>query len=76
MRYVKYSQKQRNLTTMCGGIWPQMVFPFADGIEAAAQAGITYVWQPGGSIPRCRSIGGGPRRALKMVLGGSRHFKH
>ena len=51
-------------------------FPFADGIEAAAQAGITYVWQPGGSIRDAEVVAAAREGGIEMVLGGSRHFKH
>lgn len=51
-------------------------FPFADGIEAAAQAGITYVWQPGGSIRDAEVLAAAREGGIEMVLGGSRHFKH
>jgi phosphoribosylaminoimidazolecarboxamide formyltransferase/IMP cyclohydrolase len=51
-------------------------FPFADGIEAAAQAGISYVWQPGGSIRDAEVLAAAREGGIEMVLGGSRHFKH
>ncbi|MBM3171007.1 MAG: bifunctional phosphoribosylaminoimidazolecarboxamide formyltransferase/IMP cyclohydrolase [Bacteroidetes bacterium] len=51
-------------------------FPFADGIEAAAQAGIEWVWQPGGSIRDAEVLAAAREMGVQMVLGGSRHFKH
>lgn len=51
-------------------------FPFADGIELAAKAGIEWVWQPGGSIRDAEVLSAARELGLQMVLGGSRHFKH
>jgi len=51
-------------------------FPFADGIEAAIEAGVTAVIQPGGSrrdpevIEACNAAG------VAMVFAGRRHFRH
>ena len=51
-------------------------FPFADGIELAAQAGITWVWQPGGSVRDAEVLKSAAELGIQMVLGGSRHFRH
>jgi len=51
-------------------------FPFRDGIDAAAQAGITAVIQPGGSIRDQEIIQAVDERNLAMVLTGFRHFRH
>lgn len=51
-------------------------FPFADGIEAAAEAGITAVIQPGGSIRDAQVIEAVDALGLAMVLTGRRHFRH
>jgi len=51
-------------------------FPFADGIEAAAKAGIEWIWQPGGSIRDAEVLSAARELGVHMVLGGSRHFKH
>ncbi len=51
-------------------------FPFPDGIEEAAKAGITAVIQPGGSIRDKSVIEAVDRLDLAMVLTGRRHFKH
>ncbi len=51
-------------------------FPFPDCIEIAAEAGITAVIQPGGSIKDKLSIEASERLGLSMVLTGVRHFKH
>jgi phosphoribosylaminoimidazolecarboxamide formyltransferase/IMP cyclohydrolase len=51
-------------------------FPFADGVEAAAKAGVTAIIQPGGSIRDEESIRMANRYALAMVFTGKRHFRH
>lgn len=51
-------------------------FPFPDGIEAAAAAGITAVIQPGGSIRDDQVIKAANDAGLAMVFTGIRHFRH
>lgn len=51
-------------------------FPFKDGIESLARAGITAVIQPGGSIRDEEVIEAANANNLAMVLTGMRHFKH
>jgi phosphoribosylaminoimidazolecarboxamide formyltransferase / IMP cyclohydrolase len=51
-------------------------FPFPDGIEQAAQQGITAVIQPGGSVRDDEVIAAANRLGLAMVLTGIRHFRH
>ena len=51
-------------------------FPFPDGIEEAAQHGITAVIQPGGSVKDAEAIAAADRLGLAMVFTGVRHFRH
>ncbi len=51
-------------------------FPFADGVEAAAAAGVTAVIQPGGSARDAEVIAAAERLGLAMVTTGERHFRH
>jgi phosphoribosylaminoimidazolecarboxamide formyltransferase/IMP cyclohydrolase len=51
-------------------------FPFADGLISAAEAGVTAVIQPGGSIRDEEVIKAADERGLAMVLTGFRHFRH
>jgi phosphoribosylaminoimidazolecarboxamide formyltransferase/IMP cyclohydrolase len=51
-------------------------FPFADGLEAAAAAGVTAVIQPGGSIRDNEVIAAADKAGLAMVFTGMRHFRH
>ncbi len=51
-------------------------FPFADGIEAAARAGIKTVIQPGGAIRDAEVIATAAALGVTLVLTGRRHFRH
>ncbi len=51
-------------------------FPFPDGVEAAAAAGVTAVVQPGGSKKDEDVIAACDRAGLAMVFTGVRHFRH
>ena len=51
-------------------------FPFADGVEAAARAGISAIIQPGGSIRDEESIRMANHYAIAMIFTGQRHFRH
>jgi phosphoribosylaminoimidazolecarboxamide formyltransferase/IMP cyclohydrolase len=51
-------------------------FPFADGVEAAAEAGVTAVMQPGGSVRDEEVIAAADAAGMAMVFTGMRHFRH
>jgi phosphoribosylaminoimidazolecarboxamide formyltransferase/IMP cyclohydrolase len=51
-------------------------FPFRDGIDAAAAAGIRAVIQPGGSIRDEEVIAAANEAGMAMVFTGVRHFRH
>lgn len=51
-------------------------FPFADGLITAADAGVTAVIQPGGSMRDDEVIKAADERGLAMVFTGMRHFRH
>jgi phosphoribosylaminoimidazolecarboxamide formyltransferase / IMP cyclohydrolase len=51
-------------------------FPFRDGLDAAARAGVTAVIQPGGSTRDQEVIDAANEQGLAMVFTGMRHFKH
>ncbi|WP_062710387.1 bifunctional phosphoribosylaminoimidazolecarboxamide formyltransferase/IMP cyclohydrolase [Grimontia marina] len=51
-------------------------FPFRDGIDAAAEAGITCVIQPGGSMRDDEVITAADEHGMSMVFTGMRHFRH
>ena len=51
-------------------------FPFSDGLEVAAGAGVTAVIQPGGSVKDSEVIAAADAAGIAMVLTGRRHFRH
>ncbi|MFT4993289.1 MAG: phosphoribosylaminoimidazolecarboxamide formyltransferase/IMP cyclohydrolase [Paraglaciecola sp.] len=51
-------------------------FPFRDGIDAAAAAGISAIIQPGGSMRDEEVIAAADEHGIAMVFTGMRHFKH
>ncbi len=51
-------------------------FPFRDGIDAAAEAGVTAVIQPGGSKRDDEVIAAADEHDIAMVFTGVRHFRH
>jgi phosphoribosylaminoimidazolecarboxamide formyltransferase/IMP cyclohydrolase len=51
-------------------------FPFRDGLDEAAKAGVTAVIQPGGSLKDEVVIGAADEHGIAMVFTGMRHFRH
>ncbi len=51
-------------------------FPFRDGIDSAAEAGITAIIQPGGSMRDNEVIAAADEHNIAMVFTGMRHFRH
>ena len=51
-------------------------FPFADGLQAAAEAGATALIQPGGSMRDDEVIAAADALGLAMIFTGQRHFRH
>ena len=68
--------KEAGLTLQDAVMASDAFFPFADGIEVAATAGITAVIQPGGSQRDNEVIAAADKANIAMVLTGVRHFRH
>jgi phosphoribosylaminoimidazolecarboxamide formyltransferase / IMP cyclohydrolase len=51
-------------------------FPFPDGVEFAARAGVIAIAQPGGSVRDAEVIAAADAAGIAMVLTGVRHFRH
>ena len=51
-------------------------FPFRDGVDAAAAAGVTAMIQPGGSVKDAEVIAAADEHGIAMLLTGERHFRH
>lgn len=73
---VKIAVEKRRVLERACVLASDAFFPFRDGIDAATEAGVTAVIQPGGSrrdgevIKACDELG------LAMVMTGTRHFRH
>lgn len=51
-------------------------FPFPDGVEAAIEAGVTSILQPGGSVRDDEVVAACDKLGASMVFTGARHFRH
>ena len=51
-------------------------YPFPDGIEAAASAGVAVVIQPGGAMRDDQNVARADELGIAMVFTGERHFLH
>ncbi|MDQ3757069.1 MAG: bifunctional phosphoribosylaminoimidazolecarboxamide formyltransferase/IMP cyclohydrolase PurH, partial [Actinomycetota bacterium] len=51
-------------------------FPFRDGVDAAAAAGVAVVVQPGGSLRDDEVVAAADEHGIAMVFTGERHFLH
>ncbi len=62
---------------LCGSVLASdAFFPFADTVEAAHEAGVSAIIQPGGSIRDQESIDKADEYGIAMVFTGMRHFRH
>lgn len=75
-RIAREKAKQMGLDLKGSVLASDAFFPFADGLEMAADAGSTAVIQPGGSIRDNEVIEAADKHNIAMVFTGSRHFKH
>ena len=64
------------LTTEGSVLASDAFFPFRDGIDAAAEHGISAIIQPGGSMRDEEVITAADEHGLAMVFSGMRHFRH
>ncbi len=64
------------LTTRGSVLASDAFFPFRDGIDAAAEYGISAIIQPGGSMRDDEVIAAANEHGLAMVFTGMRHFRH
>ena len=56
--------------------YSQKLSPFRDGLDTAAEYGITAVIQPGGSVRDEEVIAAADGHGMTMILTGMRHFRH
>ena len=74
LRMAEYGLKPTGETPLV--VASDAFFPFPDGMIAAAEAGVSAVIQPGGSIKDADVIAAADERGLAMVFTGMRHFRH
>ncbi len=72
----KLARMKANFPTQGTALASDAFFPFRDGVDAAADAGVTAVIQPGGSVRDAEVIAAADERGLTMVFTGIRHFRH
>ncbi len=75
-RIARWKAQEAKLDLAGSVVASDAFFPFADGLIVAAEAGVTAVIQPGGSIRDEEVIKAADERGLAMVFTGMRHFKH
>jgi phosphoribosylaminoimidazolecarboxamide formyltransferase/IMP cyclohydrolase len=73
---VRIARMKAQLPTLGGVLASDAFFPFRDGLDAAAEAGITAVIQPGGSVRDDEVIAAADEHGLAMVFTKMRHFRH
>ena len=79
IKYVKKASELAKLKTSFAYksvVASDAFFPFADGLIAAANAGVTAVIQPGGSIRDKEVIAAADERNIAMIFTSVRHFRH
>lgn len=73
---VKLSIQKAHPTAQASVMASDAFFPFRDGIDEAAKAGITAIIQPGGSVRDSEVIDAADEHGIAMIFTGLRHFKH
>ncbi len=73
---VRLGVQKAQVPTVGSAMASDAFFPFRDGIDQAAEAGVTAVIQPGGSIRDDEVIAACDEHDIAMVFTGRRHFRH
>ena len=75
-RIACWKAKEAGLATKGAVLASDAFFPFADNVDMAAEAGISAIIQPGGSIRDEEVIATADKHGIAMVFTGIRHFRH
>jgi phosphoribosylaminoimidazolecarboxamide formyltransferase / IMP cyclohydrolase len=75
-RIAVWKAKEAGLDLRGSVVASEALFPFPDGLIAAADAGATAAIQPGGAIRDADVIAAADERGMAMIFTASRHFKH
>ncbi len=73
---VHIAKMKANLPTQGTVLASDAFFPFRDGVDMAAEAGVTAIVQPGGSIRDEEAIQAADEHGIAMIFTGTRHFRH
>ena len=73
---VKIAKMKAQLPTQGTVLASDAFFPFRDGLDMAAEAGVTAIIQPGGSVRDEEAIRAADEHGMAMIFTGVRHFKH
>lgn len=73
---VRIARMKANLPTQGCVLASDAFFPFRDGVDLAAEAGITAIVQPGESLRDADVIKAADEHGMAMIFTGTRHFKH
>ena len=73
---VRIATKRAGDTAAGAALASDAFFPFPDGIEEAAAAGVTAIVQPGGSVRDQHCFDAADRAGVAMLFTGVRHFRH
>ena len=73
---VRLARMKANFPTQGTALASDAFFPFRDGIDVAAEGGVTAVIQPGGSVRDAEVIAAADEHGMAMVFTGIRHFRH
>ena len=73
---VKIAKMKANMPTEGTVLASDAFFPFRDGVDMAAEAGVTAIIQPGGSIRDEDAIKAADEHGIAMIFTGRRHFRH
>jgi len=75
-RIARWKANDAKLSLLGAAMASDAFFPFRDGIDTAAEAGIKAIIQPGGSIRDEEIISAANEHDIAMVFTGIRHFRH
>ncbi len=73
---VKLARTKARFSTQGTALASDAFFPFRDGVDAGAEAGVTAIAQPGGSVRDAEVIAAADEHGIAMVFTGIRHFRH
>lgn len=71
-----HKARQQDLPTEGAVLGSDAFFPFRDGVDQAAEAGVTAIVQPGGSVRDGEVIAACDEHGMAMVVTGKRQFRH